>query len=312
MKETPLALVTKLKINTPDVAKHLDWLSRLMMLGVESSGVLSAEIFPPYASGDSEWTLVQRFYTQEELDEWLKSNPRKQLMDEMAPYLENKEVSLTESVDSKYAGGGSVSVAVVTHVKEGHEKAYFAYEGKYQAAQARAPGYHGAYVQPPISGNSGIWITIIRFDSTKAMEEWFASENRRKLVEDSSALVNSTDFTNVTTSFPGWFPTVGNARKGPPNWKAALLILLGLYPSVVLVIKYLMPFMREIHPALSNFMGNILTVAFTTWMTMPLFIKVYDGWLFPTEKTPKWVAPVSLLSIIIFLALEVLFFWRFF
>jgi antibiotic biosynthesis monooxygenase (ABM) superfamily enzyme len=228
-------------------------------------------------------------------------------MGELSPYLESKEVTLAESIDPT---GGSVSIAVVTHVKEGHEKEYFAYERKYQSAQARTPGYHGAYVQPPQKSTPGSWITIIRFATSKAMDQWFASNERKELIAESNLLVSSTDFQNVATSFPGWFPSEAKAGEGPPNWKTALLILLGLYPSVMLVIKYFLPLMHGFFPALNNFIGNILTVAFTTWVTMPLFIKIYKSWLFPNPTTPKWVSPLSMLSLIFFFLLEIAFFWR--
>lgn len=306
---SPIALVTKLAVHTTDAGKHLEWLTRVMMLGVESAGVLSAEIIPPFSSGATGWVLVQRFSTQEQCQAWQHSDIHRMLMDEMTPYINSKEVLLSQSTDSTYANTACVSVAVVTRVKTGQEKAYLAYEKQYQAAQALKPGYRGVYVQPPTHGTAGIWTTLIRFDSPQAMDQWLASEERKKLVAASSDLVASTDFHNVTTSYPGWFPSKGAAREGPPNWKTALLILLGLYPSVMLVIIYFLPLMQGYPAAVNNFIGNILTVAFTTWISMPLFIYLFNSWLFPDESTPKWINPVSVLIILVCFALEIAFFW---
>lgn len=308
-KETTLALVTKLELNSCDASKYLDWLARLMMLSVESSRVLNAEISP---LGATQWILEQRFYTPAQIDEWLNSSEHRKLMEELKSDVDSKKVVISETIDSSYAFKGGISVAVATRVKDGHEKAYFTHERKYQSAQARKPGYRGAYVQPPTSNTPGVWVTIIRFDSTQAMNQWMTSDERKKLMSESDSLVSSTDYRNVTTSFPGWFPTEAKPGEGPPNWKTALLILLGLYPSVMLVIKYFLPLMQGYSPALNNFIGNIMTVAFTTWVTMPLFIKLYKSWLFPNEHTPTWINLVSVLSILFFLALEVAVFWRFF
>lgn len=311
-QEMAFTLVTKLKVNVPQTAKYLDWLTRLMMEGVESSGILSAEISPPCSCGTTEWTLIQRFATKHEMQAWLASDSHLQLMQELKDYLDRQEVVISESTDPTFAAGGSVSVAVVTRVKQGQEQAYFDYEKKYQLAQAQSPGFRGTYVQPPTKMTPGIWTTIFRFDSPQAMDRWFASEKRLKLLHESDPVVRSTDFHNVTTSFPGWFPAdEASAGQGPPNWKAALLILLGLYPSVMLVIIYVLPVLQG-SMAVKNFIGNILTVAFTTWISMPFFIMVYKSWLFPKANTPQWAAPVSLLSIFVLLALEVAFFWRFF
>lgn len=285
-------LVTKLVVHSSETGKHLDWLARLMMQSVESSGVVSAEIY----SVGKEWMLLQQFYTQKQIDAWLASDGRKKLMRE----LDSREVTVTESQDEAFANMGCVSVAIATRVKKGQEDIYFDFERKYQVAQANAPGYRGAYLQPPTKGMAGIWTTIIRFDSPKSMDQWINSEERKKIVQESEQLVSSTDIQEVTTSFPGWFST-GSA--GPPNWKTALLILLGLYPSVMLVVIYLLPHMKGYPTAVNNFIGNTITVAITTWLTMPLFIKIYQSWLFPTVSTPKWVDPVSVLSLVILFAL---------
>lgn len=306
--ETALSLVTKLQVNSSNVDKHLDWLTRLMMQGIESTEALSAEIFPPSIIGTTEWILVQRFHTIKQIEAWQTSNEHRRLMDELTPYLNSQEVAISESIDTR----GSISVAVVTHVKEGQEKPYFAYEKRYQSAQAKKPGYCGVYVQPPTGGATGTWITIIRFDSPKSMDQWFLSEERKQLVAESNQLISSTGFQNVTTSFPGWFTGEAGVGKGPPNWKTAMLILLGLYPSVMLVIKYLIPLMHAYSPAVNNFIGNILTVAFTTWITMPLFIKTFNSWLFPNQNTPKWINPLSVITILFLFAIEIAFFWRFF
>lgn len=310
-KEPEPTLVTKLTVHSLDYSKHLEWLTRLMMAGIGSAEVLSAEIFPPLA-GTTEWTLIQHFSTQEQLQVWLKSPQHQELKDELKAPLDRHEVAIAELIEPTDAICGSLSLAVVTHVRPGQEKAYYAYEIDYQSAQAQAPGFRGAYVQPPKKGGAGTWVTILRFDSEKAMNQWLSSEERKKLVLAARAFVRSTDFHNVTTSFPGWFSSEVGSSTDPANWKIAMLILLGLYPSVMLVILYLLPLMQGSSMAVNNFIGNILTVAFTTWISMPLFIKMYKSWLFPDEKTPTWVAPVSVLSIFFFFALEVAFFWRFF
>ena len=204
-KEPILALITKLRVDSSDAGKHLDWLARLMMAGLESSGALSSEIIPPFSSRDTEWTLVQRFSTEEEMDAWRESDQHRKLIDELTPYLESENLALSEWKDTVYGTVGSISVAVITQVKKGQESAYFTCEGKYQAAQARAPGYRGAYVEHPKDGTAGMWKTLIRFDSQSSMDRWFSSDERKKVLDESEQFVRSTDFHNITTSFPGWF-----------------------------------------------------------------------------------------------------------
>lgn len=305
-------LITKLHVPAIDFEKYIDWLTRLMMASVESSGVLSAEIVPPACSEAGEWMLIEHFETPQQMQKWLDSSAHQKLRAELASDLKVQGVHLVESTNPADASHGEVSVAVVTRVKPGQEEAYFAYERQYQLAQGLAPGFKGAYMQPPTKGAIGTWVSVLRFDSQKSLHRWLTSEERKKLVVAAGSFVRSTDFHNVTTSYPGFFPGESDAKKGPANWKTALLILLGLYPSVMLTIKYLMPLMKGIHPAFSNFLGNILTVSFTTWISMPLFIYIYARWLFPTENTSKWVNLASLFSLLVLFALEIAFFRRFF
>lgn len=299
--------ITRLNIIDGDVGERVNWLARLMMLGVASYDVLSAEIIPP-ASSKNEWSLVQRFNTAADVDRWKTSEPRRLLLGELDKDLAAGSVELSEAVEQSFGTVGTVAVAIVTKVKPGREAEYCECEGKYQSAQARLNGYRGVYLQPPTSGRPGVWTTLIRFDSPDALDAWFNSEERKKLLEESDMVVTSTDYQRVSTSFPGWFPQAKDGGSGPPNWKAFMLVLLGLYPIVMLEIRYLMPHLSMFNPALAGFIGNVISVAGTTWLTMPPSIKLFDQWLFPPAGQAKWVQPGVILILCVLYALEILFF----
>jgi uncharacterized protein len=301
------------RLNAPNSAhfhEYIDWLARLMMIGVESSGVLSAEIVPPAASGENEWTLVQRFHSADHIENWRKSESRSKLLDEIRPKVEANEVFLSETDDTAYGIVGNVAVAIVTRVKAGQEAEYLECERSFQSAQTKSPGYRGVYVQPPTSGTPGMWTTLIRFDSPTSLDNWFSSAERQKLLEKSDQVVSSTDYQMVQTSFPGWFTAQNDGAKGPPNWKTAMLILLGLYPIVMFEIRYLMPLLHGVQPAAANFAGNVISCALTTWVTMPLAIKLFNSWLFPTSKTPKWMNPVGVIVLFGLYVFEIALLWR--
>ncbi len=301
--------ITQLDIHSPDVGGHVDWLARMMMVGVDGYGVLSAEIIPPATHDETKWTLVQRFHKPEDIEKWRVSTHREKLLAELQPHLASNHVSLSENVDSTYGTVGNVAVAVVTHVKPGHDSAYCQCEQKFQSLQSRSAGYRGAYIQPPTSGTPGLWTTIIRFDNAEALDEWFQSSERQKLLDESAKHVESTDFQTVATSYPGFF-SKESGGKGPPNWKTALLILLGLYPVVMLEIHYVNPLLTSLSSPIANFITMIGSVVATTWGTMPAFIKLYSSWLFPTKQTPAWVGPASLASLVFLFVIEVILLGR--
>jgi antibiotic biosynthesis monooxygenase (ABM) superfamily enzyme len=302
--------LTKLSVKSSDVGEHIDWLTRLMMVGVGSGSVLSAEIIPSNTPDENEWTLVQRFHDHHLLAEWRESSDRQELLKELTPRIEANQVALNESVTSTYGTVGSVAVAIVTEVKSGLEAPYREFEKQFQSAQAKRRGYRGVYLQPPTKKTPNVWTTLIRFDSPDALDEWFVSEERKKLLTLAEPVVNSTEFQSVTGSFPGWFPAQEKGQQGPPNWKTAMLILLGLYPIVMLEIRFLNPQLHSLNSAVVNFIGNSISVALTTWVTMPLLIKAFTPWLFPKKDTPAWVGPVSLALLIAVFAIEIALLWR--
>lgn len=302
--------LTKLSVKSGDVGEHVDWLTRLMMVGVGSGAVLSAEIIPSNSPDENVWTLVQRFHENQLLDEWQTNVDRLKLMEELTAKIESNEIALTEAISSSYGTVGSVAVAIVTHVKSGLETTYREFEKQFQSAQAKRRGYRGVYLQPPTKKTPNVWTTLIRFDSPDALDEWFVSGERRKLLELSDPVVNSTDYQTVTGSFPGWFPAQEKGQKGPPNWKTAMLILLGLYPIVMLEIRFLNPTLHSLPSAIANFIGNTISVALTTWVTMPLLIKAFTPWLFPKKETPAWVSPLSFALLLAFFVLEIALLWR--
>jgi uncharacterized protein len=271
---------------------------------------LSAEIIPPSSPDEDVWTLVQRFHEHHLIADWQANSERMKLLEELAPKIEAREISLSEAQSSAYGTVGSVAVAIVTQVKAGLESTYREFEKQFQSAQAHQRGYRGVYVQPPTKATPGVWTTLIRFDSPDALDEWFVSDERKRLLALSDPVVNSTDYQKIQTSFPGWFPAQESGGKGPPNWKTAMLILLGLYPIVMLEIRYLNPALHGLNPAVASFIGNIISVALTTWVTMPLSIKAFTPWLFPKKDTPAWVSPASFALILVIFALEITLLWR--
>ena len=97
--------------------------------------------------------------------------------------------------------------------------------------------------------------------------------------------------------------------KGPPDWKTALLVLLGLFPVVMLEMKFLSPVLTGwgLHASLATFIGNCGSVALTSFATMPLFVRGFGWWLFPKDGAGATARGVAIL--IVLFALEVAAFW---
>ncbi|MEO7276876.1 MAG: antibiotic biosynthesis monooxygenase [Sphingomicrobium sp.] len=207
-------------------------------------------------------------------------------------------------------GKDAVVEVIVTRVKPGKEDAYRDWEARVQKAQAKYPGFLGSFVQPPMAGELG-WTTLMRFRNEQDLDGWLKSDDRAALLREAEPLVDYAHLQRVDTSFPGWFSADPNTGKGPPNWKAAMLVLLGLFPIVMLEARFLSPQLSGLNSSLSMFIGNVISVALTTWATMPLFIKAFKWWLFPAPGESKATVELAgTATIAILFAMEVAALWH--
>lgn len=303
------ALTTRFEHCPPTLVPQLTTaLVRLLMEGAKYEGFWSGEIVPPFEDESGNWRLVQRFRTPAQASAWSAAEARKQLIGQFPRSDNGSSLNVTESIIEKDQSG--VATAIVTDVKPGMEEDYFAWEEKIQLAQARHPGYRGVYLQPPAPGRQGQWATLLRFESPDALTNWFDSAERQSLLNESQKFVKATHFRPISNSFPGWVPLDSSTGQPPPNWKTALLVLLGLFPVVMLEIRFVAPLLKELNSSVSSFISLVGSVLGTTWGTMPLFIRAFGWWLFPKEGAAQKVNLVGTAAVALLLLFEILALWN--
>jgi uncharacterized protein len=296
-----VALVTKI-VSGPDQHELVaSGLSKLMVLSMEQPGFVSAEIVPSGVTGSNEWSLIQRFLSAGNLNRWSSEESRSRFLGELTSQL-GDSASVSEERIAGPIARGSVATAIMTKVKPGMEPAYRDWEARIHAAQARREGYQGSYVQPPTK-NSQQWMTLLRFDSPEALDQWFISAEREQFLKEVEKLVSATEYKHIASSFPGWFPVDPATGNNPPNWKSSALVLLSIYPIVTLELHFLLPHLKGLNPStLGQFISNLVSVAACTWLMMPFLIKVFRFWLFPKEGDPSAEIKGTILIILAFVA----------
>ncbi len=249
-------------------------------------GYVSSDMVPP-ASGKAgdPWTIILNFETEAELGNWQQSPERGAILGELVPLLEGGNFGETVKVgESAAAPNAEVTEVIFSKVMPGKADRYREWAGRIQAAQAKYPGYRGMYLQPPPHGAAdGHWTSILRFDSAAHLEAWMNAPERKTLLAETTEFIESEELMHLATAFPGWVPIDPMTGKGPPNWKAAMLVLLGLFPIVMLEMKYLSPILSTLglHASLATFIGNAISVALTSFFTMPWCVNWFGWWLFP-------------------------------
>ena len=299
-------LLAKFQLRRNTESDFAEWQARALTRAAGFEGFLNSEITP--SSEGLSWTVLLRFAGSKYLEAWRKSETWQCLLEDAAPLMAEKS-SIEVEVKESESDGGVVEV-IITQVKPGMEAAYREWETRIQQAQSKFPGYRGAYVQPPVAGELG-WTTLMRFDTAEQLDTWLRSPERAALVKESEALVDYAHLQRMGTSFPGWFPTDPKTGQAPPNWKAAMLVLLGLFPIVMLETRFLSPQLAGVNSSLGMFIGNVISVALTTYLTMPLFIKTFGWWLFPKSAAPKVAVNAAGPAVIFLLyAIEVAALWH--
>jgi antibiotic biosynthesis monooxygenase (ABM) superfamily enzyme len=291
------------------------WQARHSVLISKFPGFISSDMIPP-ASGKpgDQWTIILNFESENSLEAWLKSPERGQILGEVVPLLEGGDFGETIKTNaSGEAPGANVTEVIFSKIRPGMADRYRAWVERIQTAQAKYPGYRGMYLQPPPAGKEDRhWTTILRYDTAAHLEAWMNAPERRELLAESKAFIESEELMRLATAFPGWVPIDPMTGKGPPNWKTAMLVLLGLFPVVMLELKFLSPNLSAlgIHASLGTFIGNSISVAVTSFFTMPWCVRWFGWWLFPEQGLEKRLTTNGLAILSLLYAVEIVALWR--
>lgn len=301
----PCASVIWLRVRDGDQAAFLTWQARMAEAAAAAPGFVSIEFIPVLRSRD-EWQIVTHFCDPRRLLEW-RASPRRALLGRELEALVEGALPPEEEAPQVDAGG-SVTEVITTRVQSGREAAFRDWSMRIQRAQAEFPGYRGTYLQAP-SREQAAWTTLVRFATTRQLDAWLASAERRRLLEESTALVESWSSRRLTGPFAGWFPPEA-AEAAPASWKQSMIVLLALFPIVMVELRFLMPRLHRLDLVFSTFLGNAISVWLLTWPTMPLVNRAFDWWLRPNAIAARWITPVGIGLLFGLYAIEIAtFFW---
>jgi antibiotic biosynthesis monooxygenase (ABM) superfamily enzyme len=144
-----------------------------------------------------------------------------------------------------------------------------------RAAESFA-GYQSTDIYPPDDPRKREWIVVIHFDDTQNLKRWTDSPER---IEWSGKLgTGMRDFRMKTlpNGFASWF--AGMVEGGPAPWQMALTVVLGLYPTVMLLNIFIGQHLSPLGLAASMLVGNLLSVSILQWVVMPPLQRALRPW----------------------------------
>jgi uncharacterized protein len=300
--------VTTVRVRQGEEGAFAGWLTELNKTVATFPGYISAVVIPPVPPLQSDWVMVQRFQTLEQLGAWLDSDARRSLLAKTTSLLVDEgTTNVIEGASAEPSPHDMVTEIITVSVKPGMEEAYHAWVDRIRQMEAKFPGYQGLQLQPPIPGLQDDWVSLLRFDSSEHLNAWLESDARRAALREVEPFIDQRE-QQVATAFSGWFTFGDTPGQVPPNWKQAMVVLLTLFPVVMLELLYLSPLLRSLNLSVATFIGNLLSVAALTWLLVPWANRAFGWWLRPTANASPGVEAAGVALIIGLYALSVVVF----
>jgi antibiotic biosynthesis monooxygenase (ABM) superfamily enzyme len=177
---------------------------------------------------------------------------------------------------------GPVTATVTRRIKPGHEGAYEEFLAGISGAAEAFPGYLGAEVFRPTSGESGEYRIVYRFDSSTHLRGWLDSDAHAAWLERAEPHVAGPMRTEFLTGLESWFtlPTQPGALP-PPPYKMAVLTWVTIFPLITLVVVVSAPLIGRLPLIPRLAVTTLVTVSLMTWVVMPRVTRLLRGWLYP-------------------------------
>ena len=195
------------------------------------------------------------------------------------------------------------SSVIVQRVPSDAAEAFLEWQRGITTAAALFPGYQGTEIYPPTARQEE-WVVVVHFDDLVGLQNWLDSPQRAEWVAKLPRETRDYRLQTVPAGFGAWF--AGLTRDGGPlpHWKMALTVLVGLYPTVMLLSLFLSPHMQPFGPAVAILIGNVASVAFLEWLGTPFVITPLLGpWLRARGKEKRRLNVIGLVLVLAALGL---------
>ncbi|WP_444893540.1 antibiotic biosynthesis monooxygenase [Microbulbifer sp. TRSA001] len=256
---------------------------KLVDIALECDGLREVSLLEPVSKIQNEWVQIFQFETIAQLEDFVSNG----LFKDLITFLE-KQFSV-EVVSQVIAEADQLTVPVTIviskSVKPEYFREYMEWQEKINEAIKAFPGFLGGGLTKPIKGVQDDWVVVFRFDSNKHLDNWLDSDEHQKLVKLGKGFFRDVNVKRIGHGFEDWFTHArGRANNpGPAQWKMAMLVLLMLYPIVMAIEIWLLPLVKDLPFASTNFVVSMLIVSSLSWVAIPAMTKVFRVWLSDTS-----------------------------
>lgn len=197
------------------------------------------------------------------------------------------------------------SAAIVQPVPPGATELFVEWQRGITTAASNSVGYLGTDIYPPADGQSTEWITVLHFEDHASLERWIDSDERKWWIGKLPAEVGAFEVKRIGSGFGPWFEKATLPGVEIPPWKMALTVALSLYPTLMLLNVFVMPWIEMTGYSYSRLIGNALSVVLLQWLVVPAVKVPLRRWLeanSPDDRTFSWSVGVGIVLGLIALA----------
>lgn len=285
---------TTVVTQTCPAPEHLDafatWQQETSRLVSTFSGFVRQTVIPPSPPTQVDWVILQHFVDRQSALAWLRSDTRLDRVAAVQALIVGHDDVHLVSGDGTAPAASPVSAVISTRVKPGQETAYRQWEQRIAAAQARAPGFQGYRLEPPIPGIQEDWLAVVKFDSDAHLQSWLDGAERAALVAEAGPFTEEFHTRIARTGFDQWFDVTKSGGTPAPAWKQNMIVLMLLYPVVFLFgalvqTPYLTGRAGLAFPV-ALFIGNVVSIVLLNYL-VPWTSLRFGWWLQPSGQAAR-------------------------
>lgn len=294
----------------------LAWQATIDAAAATWPGFVESQVTPDDEAED-DWAASVTFDTEEHLRAWLGSTDREELLQS------GRSLGISDSAATIVLVQGESpppGVGVFVHKVAADRRADFIrVERQLRQASRAFPGFLGSVLLPP-GDVRGLWISVTRFETDADLARWLSSPQRATLLVSLREQL-AQDFEQYTRSAP--FGSIvrfeGAEAQVTPKWRVAMVVLMVLYPTVMLLTRYLSPWLTDLgaDPGLGLWLSQVVSTILLTWVLMPLATRIFRRWLDPIDGVGLRVTligagiivAVYVATLVVFLSVRNLQYW---
>jgi antibiotic biosynthesis monooxygenase (ABM) superfamily enzyme len=174
----------------------------------------------------------------------------------------------------------SVSVVITRRVRPGREAEFERIVREWIPVSVTFPGHLGAYtLRPPPGGTE--YGAVIRFRSAADWEAYRAWPAYAAFTESLRPHLLADPEHETLNGMEAWFLPHRGGHAGPPRWKMAVLVWVGVTALTSLVTVTLGPHLAGWPVVPRQAAAGLVSVAALTWGVLPVLTRVFRRWLLP-------------------------------